>query len=177
MGEVRPILSTPPLLAQCVRVNRSIDFRMISSSKTKAPSWLSLLAAGRTRTSAYRQPMAIETRNVIGSVLKPCSLEPLTGWHRDGCCRSGAGDQGVHVVCVRVNDIFLRFSKSRGNDLITPRPEFDFPGLKAGDQWCLCAARWQEAFEAGCAPDVVLEATHESALEFIDLESLKSHAF
>ena len=120
--------------------------------------------------------MPIETRNVIGSVLKPCSLDPLTGWHRDGCCRTGAGDQGVHVVCAKVTAAFLEFSKTRGNDLSTPRTEFGFPGLKPGDQWCLCAARWQEAFVAGYAPGVVLEATHESALEFIDLENLKLHA-
>jgi uncharacterized protein (DUF2237 family) len=120
--------------------------------------------------------MAIETRNVIGTVLRPCSTDPLTGWHRDGCCRTGAGDVGVHVVCVRVTEDFLKFSKLCGNDLSTPRPEFDFPGLVPGDQWCLCASRWQEAFENGHAPDVVLEATHESALEFIDLVDLKSHA-
>lgn len=120
--------------------------------------------------------MAIESRNVIGSVLQPCSFDPLTGWHRDGCCRSGAGDVGVHVVCTRVTAEFLEFSRLRGNDLSTPHPEYGFPGLKPGNQWCLCAARWQEAFEAGYAPDVVLEATHESALEFIDLESLKQHA-
>jgi uncharacterized protein len=119
--------------------------------------------------------MAIEPRNVIGTVLRPCSLDPLTGWHRDGCCRTGAGDQGVHVVCVRVSSAFLAFSKSRGNDLGTPRPEYGFPGLKPGDQWCLCAARWQEAFDAGAAPQVVLEATHESALEFIDLADLRAH--
>jgi uncharacterized protein (DUF2237 family) len=120
--------------------------------------------------------MSIETRNVVGSVLQPCSLDPLTGWHRDGCCRSGAGDQGVHVVCAKVTADFLEFSKSRGNDLSTPQPGFGFPGLKSGDQWCLCAARWQEAFQAGHAPGVVLEATHESALEFIDLADLKRHA-
>jgi uncharacterized protein len=120
--------------------------------------------------------MAIETRNVLGSVLQPCSYDPLTGWKRDGCCRSGAGDHGVHVVCVRMTERFLEFSKQQGNDLGTPRPEYEFPGLKPGNQWCLCAARWQEAFEAGHAPDVILEATHESALEFIDLESLKAHA-
>lgn len=120
--------------------------------------------------------MAIETRNVIGTVLRPCSTDPLTGWHRDGCCRTGGGDVGVHVVCVRVTEDFLKFSKICGNDLSTPRPEFDFPGLVPGDQWCLCASRWQEAFENGHAPDVVMEATHESALEFIDLVDLKSHA-
>lgn len=120
--------------------------------------------------------MPIETRNVIGSVLQPCSTDPLTGWHRDGCCRSGSGDVGVHVVCARLTEDFLKFSKQSGNDLSTPRPEFGFPGLKSGDQWCLCASRWQEAFEAGHAPEVVLEATHESALEFIDLANLKAHA-
>jgi uncharacterized protein len=120
--------------------------------------------------------MAIEIRNVLGSVLQPCSTDPLTGWHRDGCCRSGSNDAGVHVVCARVTAKFLEFSKTRGNDLSTPSREFNFPGLKPGNQWCLCAARWQEAFEAGCAPEVVLQATHESALEFIDLENLKQHA-
>ncbi len=120
--------------------------------------------------------MAIEIRNVLGTVLQTCSREPLTGWNRDGCCRSGAGDHGVHVVCVRVTQQFLEFSKISGNDLSTPRAEYGFPGLKPGNQWCLCAARWQEAFEAGFAPAVVLEATHESALEFIDLASLKLHA-
>ncbi len=120
--------------------------------------------------------MAIETRNVLGTILQSCSTAPMTGWHRDGCCRTGAGDQGVHVVCARVTARFLEFSKQRGNDLSTPRPEFSFPGLSPGNQWCLCAARWQEAYEANCAPQVVLEATHESALEFIDLASLKQHA-
>ncbi|MES2476922.1 MAG: DUF2237 domain-containing protein [Verrucomicrobiota bacterium] len=119
--------------------------------------------------------MSISPRNVIGTALQPCSLDPLTGWHRDGCCRSGSGDQGVHVVCARVSSAFLTFSKTHGNDLSTPRPEYGFPGLKPGDQWCLCAARWQEAFEAGAAPQVVLEATHESALEFIDLADLRAH--
>jgi uncharacterized protein (DUF2237 family) len=162
----------------CDRPNRFQQIRqfiLFRVQNRNGGEWVQL-ATGRTRTPGYCASMAIETRNVIGSVLKPCSLDPLTGWHRDGCCRTGAGDQGVHVVCARVSDKFLQFSKVRGNDLTTPRPEFGFPGLKAGDQWCLCAARWQEAFEAGCAPDVVLEATHESALEFIDLESLKAHA-
>ncbi len=120
--------------------------------------------------------MAKEARNVIGTVLQSCSLDPLTGWYRDGCCRTGGGDQGVHVVCVRMTKEFLEFSKKRGNDLSTPRPEYGFPGLRAGNHWCLCATRWQEAYEAGYAPDVILEATHESALEFIDLSNLKQHA-
>jgi len=120
--------------------------------------------------------MPREALNVLGTPLQTCSIEPLTGWFRDGCCRTGKGDGGVHVVCTRVTDEFLSFSKNRGNDLSTPRPDYGFPGLKAGDRWCLCAARWQEAFEAGHAPAVVLEATHESALEFIDLADLKRHA-
>jgi uncharacterized protein (DUF2237 family) len=120
--------------------------------------------------------MSREALNVLGTPLLTCSIDPLTGWFRDGCCRTGKGDQGVHVVCVRVSEAFLEFSKSRGNDLSTARPEYQFPGLKPGDRWCLCAARWQEAFEAGCAPDIVLEATHESALEFIDLADMKRHA-
>jgi uncharacterized protein (DUF2237 family) len=119
--------------------------------------------------------MPKEARNVLGTILQPCSHEPLTGWNRDGCCRTGAGDVGVHVVCARMTVEFLEFSKQRGNDLTTPRPEYGFPGLKPGNCWCLCAARWQEAFVAGRAPEVVLEATHESALEFIDLEHLQRH--
>ena len=133
-------------------------------------------ATGRVTASGYPPAMAIEIRNVLGTVLQTCSREPLTGWNRDGCCRSGAGDHGVHVVCARVTQPFLEFSKISGNDLSTPRAEYGFPGLKPGNQWCLCAARWQEAFEAGFAPGVVLEATHESALEFIDLANLKQHA-
>jgi len=117
-----------------------------------------------------------EALNVLGTQLQTCSIEPLTGWLRDGCCRTGKGDHGVHVVCAKVSERFLEFSKLRGNDLSTPRPEYGFPGLKAGDRWCLCAQRWAEAFEAGFAPQVVLEATHASALEFADLADLKKHA-
>jgi len=120
--------------------------------------------------------MSREALNVLGTQLQTCSIEPLTGWFRDGCCRTGKGDHGVHVVCAKVSERFLEFSKLRGNDLSTPRPDYGFPGLKAGDRWCLCAQRWAEAFEAGFAPQVVLEATHESALEFADLADLKKHA-
>ena len=120
--------------------------------------------------------MSREALNVLGTPLQTCSIEPLTGWFRDGCCRTGKGDGGVHVICSKVSDRFLEFSKLRGNDLSTPRPEYGFSGLKAGDRWCLCAQRWVEAFEAGFAPQVVLEATHESALEFADLADLKMHA-
>lgn len=115
-------------------------------------------------------------KNVLGSDLETCSLSPATGWFRDGCCRSGAGDIGLHLVCARVTAEFLEFSKERGNDLSTPNPEWDFPGLMPGDQWCLCVERWKEALDAGVAPPVVLAATHISTLEFVSLEELETHA-
>ena len=115
-------------------------------------------------------------RNVLGEPLADCSHAPLTGFYRDGCCNTGPEDMGAHVVCAVVTDDFLAFSRDRGNDLSTPRPQFHFPGLQAGDRWCLCAARWQEAFEAGVAPRVALGATHERALEICRLEDLKAHA-
>ena len=115
-------------------------------------------------------------RNVLGTDLLDCSLDPLTGFYRDGCCNTGAGDMGVHTVCARVTAEFLEFSRSVGNDLSTPAPEHGFAGLKPGDQWCLCAPRWQEALEAGAAPAVVLEATHVATLEWCDLADLKAHA-
>ncbi len=116
-------------------------------------------------------------RNVLGTDLAPCCFEPLTGFYRDGYCHTGAGDYGVHTVCAIMTDEFLAFSKSRGNDLSTPNADFHFPGLVAGDRWCLCAARWKEAHEAGCAPRVVLEATHASTLEFVPIEDLRECAF
>jgi len=115
-------------------------------------------------------------RNVFGEPVALCSLAPLTGFFRDGCCHSGPEDIGLHTVCVEVTAEFLAFSKNRGNDLSTPRPEFSFPGLKPGDRWCLCAVRWKEAFEAGCAPRVVLAATHASTLRVVALNDLKKHA-
>jgi uncharacterized protein (DUF2237 family) len=114
-------------------------------------------------------------KNVLGGELTLCCSDPMTGFYRDGTCRTGADDHGVHTVCVRMTAAFLAFSKSRGTDLSTPRG--GFAGLKAGDQWCLCAARWQEAFEAGMAPKVVLEATHEATLAFAKLENLQAHAW
>jgi hypothetical protein len=114
--------------------------------------------------------------NVFGQPLQPCSFDPLTGFYRDGCCHTGPGDRGLHTVCTVMTDEFLRFSQAAGNDLSTPVPEFGFPGLKPGDRWCLCVTRWMEAFEAGCAPQVVLEATHISALEYVSLEDLQSYA-
>lgn len=114
--------------------------------------------------------------NVLGEPLLACSTRPLTGFFRDGCCRTGPEDHGRHVVCTQVTDAFLEFSRVRGNDLVTPVPAFGFPGLREGDRWCLCAARWQEALQAGAAPRVVLTATHESALEVIAMDDLKRHA-
>jgi uncharacterized protein (DUF2237 family) len=115
-------------------------------------------------------------KNVLGSELQPCSTDPMTGFYRDGCCRTGPDDFGLHLVCTEVTDEFLAFSKERGNDLSTPNPAYHFPGLKAGDRWCLCVERWKEALDAGMAPMVVLEATHMSALEFVDLEDLEAYA-
>ncbi len=122
------------------------------------------------------RPRAESGRNVFGEPLEPCGLDPVTGFFRDGCCNTSPADRGRHVVCARMTAEFLEFSRQMGNDLVTPRPEFGFPGLKAGDRWCLCAARWLEAFEAGVAPPVVLAATHESALEIIPLVDLKGRA-
>lgn len=113
--------------------------------------------------------------NVLGEMLETCSTDPETGFYRDGCCNTGPDDHGSHTVCVVMTDEFLEFSKARGNDLSTPVPAFGFPGLKAGDGWCLCAARWHEAFEAGKAPRVRLRATHQAALEHCALGDLKSH--
>jgi uncharacterized protein (DUF2237 family) len=121
------------------------------------------------------KPMVI-AQNVLGTELQVCSTSPMTGYFRDGCCNTGGGDFGAHVVCAQVTAEFLDFTRSRGNDLSTPNPMFNFPGLKPGDRWCLCAARWQEAMEAGAAPPVVLEATHISALEHVSLADLKQYA-
>ena len=115
-------------------------------------------------------------RNVLGGPLAPCCEDPVTGFFRDGYCHTGPQDIGSHTVCARVTDTFLAFSVRSGNDLVTPWPEFGFPGLRAGDRWCLCVARWREALEAGVAPPVVLAATHEKALEVVTLEQLMRHA-
>ncbi|MFY7902985.1 MAG: DUF2237 family protein [Rubrivivax sp.] len=112
-------------------------------------------------------------RNVLGTVLQPCSFDPLTGWYRDGCCRTDAHDHGSHVVCCRVTVEFLNRQLEAGNDLITPRPGFRFPGLKPGDRWCVCALRWREAYEQGYAPPVVLESTDERALDFLPIDWLR----
>jgi uncharacterized protein len=115
--------------------------------------------------------------NVLGEVLKPCSLDPLTGYFRNGCCQTDASDQGSHVVCAVVTSEFLEFSASQGNDLITPRPEYQFPGLKPGDRWCVCAFRWVEALRAGVISPVVLERTHEAILDYVSIETLVYHQY
>ena len=114
-------------------------------------------------------------KNVLGLELEVCGTDPVTGFYRDGCCNTGAGDVGTHTVCAIVDDRFLEFSRNQGNDLITPRPEYRFKGLKSGDRWCLCAMRWEEARKAGCAPKVKLTSTNIKTLEFVTLENLKEH--
>jgi len=120
--------------------------------------------------------MATEDRNVLGGKLAECSAAPLTGFYRDGCCNTGPEDQGLHVVCTRVTRAFLEFARDQGNDLVTPAPEYGFPGLKPGDRWCVCAATWRQAYQTGIAPPVVLAATHEETLAIIPLEVLKELA-
>ena len=120
--------------------------------------------------------MAADDKNVLGGTLTPCSNSPRTGFYRDGCCNTGPEDVGLHVVCTQVTADFLVFARGRGNDLVTPVPEFGFPGLKPGDRWCVCAGTWREAFEAGVASPVVLAATHEETLAVIPLSALKQHA-
>ena len=114
--------------------------------------------------------------NVLGGELQPCSLDPLTGWLRDGCCNTDRNDSGLHTVCCLVTEDFLEFARQQGNDLITPAPEFNFPGLKPGDRWCVCAQTWQDAAEAGAAWPIVLGATHEETLQIVSLELLEQYA-
>ena len=119
----------------------------------------------------------MEVMNVLGTALVPCSYDPLTGYFRDGCCKTDKTDTGSHLICARVTAEFLKFSQERGNDLTTSRPEYRFKGLKPGDRWCLCANRWAEALAACVAPPVVLESTHAAALRFVTLEQLENHRF
>ncbi|MEM1326733.1 MAG: DUF2237 domain-containing protein [Bacteroidota bacterium] len=120
--------------------------------------------------------MKVQALNIYGKPLQSCCTDPMTGFYRDGVCNTGAQDYGTHVVCAVMTDDFLNFTKSRGNDLQTPNPMYSFPGLKAGDGWCLCALRWKEAHEAGVAPPVRLESTHQKALQFIELAILEANA-
>jgi uncharacterized protein len=118
----------------------------------------------------------LEDKNVLGGRLEPCSVSPRTGFYRDGCCNTGPEDVGMHVVCVQMTEHFLEYSREHGNDLSTPVPDHEFPGLVPGDRWCVCVARWREAFDAGVAPPVVLTATHEETLAVVALDALKRHA-
>ena len=120
--------------------------------------------------------MVTEATNVVGGKLETCCTSPMTGYYRDGKCNTGGGDFGAHTVCAQLTEEFLQFTKSNGNDLSTPVPEFNFPGLKPGDCWCLCASRWKEAMDAGWAPPVVLAATHALTLDYVSLDELKQHA-
>jgi uncharacterized protein (DUF2237 family) len=125
----------------------------------------------------YAMPQVITALNVLGGPLEACSFDPLTGFMRTGCCETGPDDLGSHTVCARVTQVFLEFSRARGNDLMTPRPQWRFAGLKPGDRWCLCASRWLEACEAGVAPPVILQATHHHALRIVPLDLLRRHAW
>jgi uncharacterized protein (DUF2237 family) len=125
---------------------------------------------------AITEPILKPGRNVLGEPLKSCSETPMTGFYRDGCCNTGDDDIGRHTVCAVMTRAFLDYTRQQGNDLSTPHPEFNFPGLKPGDQWCLCAGRWQQALEAGVAPRIMLGATHIGALDVVDLKDLKAHA-
>ncbi|MCB9596794.1 MAG: DUF2237 domain-containing protein [Sandaracinaceae bacterium] len=122
------------------------------------------------------EPVKEPSYNVLGTPIRPCSLQPKTGWFRDGCCNTDARDHGSHTICCRVTDDFLQFLRSQGNDLITPAPQHGFPGLRAGDQWCVCAGSWKQAYDEGRACPVVLESTHKKALEIASLDELLEHA-
>ena len=122
------------------------------------------------------EPVKALALNVLGQPLQPCCNDPLTGFYRDGYCHTGPDDLGQHTVCAQVTEAFLQFSKEAGNDLSTPRPEYNFPGLMPGDRWCVCAARWQEALDAGVAAPIILESTHQNALQIIELADLEANA-
>ena len=128
------------------------------------------------QTPEEGRPGRAPSVNVLGGALQPCSVQPVTGVYRDGCCNTGPDDVGVHTVCVVTTETFLAFSKAHGNDLSTPMRQYGFPGLKPGDRWCVCAMRWLEAYKAGVAPPVYLEGTNETALQFVPLEILLEHA-
>jgi uncharacterized protein (DUF2237 family) len=121
-------------------------------------------------------PSTRRARNVLGLELQACCMSPVTGFYRTGRCDTGPEDVGLHIVCAQMTEEFLDYSAAQGNDLLTPSPEHGFPGLKPGDRWCLCVLRWKQALDAGLAPPVVLEATHISALEFVELDELQAHA-
>jgi len=158
---------TPACPGRCHPYNSAVDFR-INSGNTEPHE--TRIQRGN-RDEGNNMP-----RNVLGQELQVCCESALTGFFRDGTCRTGSDDVGLHVICAQVTREFLEFSRARGNDLVSPQPALGFPGLKPGDRWCLCATRWKEALEAGVAPPVILAATHISALEYVDLEELEAHA-
>lgn len=150
---------------------------VLSVAQEKSPVNTSKLGCGPVSeinlTKKMENTIKKDEKNILGTALQIAGTSPITGFYRDGFCSTGTADKGIHVVAAVVTDKFLQYSKARGNDLITPYPAYGFPGLKAGDKWCLCAARWKEAYDAGVAPPVVLEATHEKALQYATLEELK----
>ena len=140
-----------------------------------SPSHASWLPDTRVNQRLSDARAVFPSFNVLGEELQPCSTDPLTGWFRDGCCNTDRNDTGLHTVCCLVTEEFLEFARQQGNDLITPVPEFNFPGLKLGDRWCVCAQTWQDATEAGVACPIVLEATHEETLQIVSLEILEQY--
>lgn len=162
-------------LAACSRLHLS------STTICRQPLRITLCQPARS-SPVVRAAMSTEAsgadapRNVLGGPLGCCCTSPKTGYYRDGYCRTDASDHGRHVICSQVSQEFLTYSKSRGNDLMTPSPGFGFPGLKPGDKWCLCASRWKEAYDAGVAPPIFLACTHAKALEYVTLDQLKQHA-
>ncbi len=160
-----------PLLFGCSR-SEPVASQPEAAVQAAPPACLGLGPEADACQSADSVVSSSALRNVLGQPLQPCSTDPMTGWTREGVCNTGPTDTGVHVVCAEMTDAFLEYTKARGNDLSTPHPEFHFPGLRSGDRWCLCAARWAEADDAGVAPPPVVDATHEAALKFIDAERL-----
>ena len=163
-----PSVRADTTLTLCAEHHREVQ--LFCSALRGLWCWGTTMLRDNRDSGAERQ---LSAHNVLGEPLEICSMRPMTGFHRDGCCNTGREDVGSHTVCAVMTAAFLDFSKSRGNDLSTPVPELGFPGLKSGDRWCLCAPRWQEAFEANQAPRVVLRATHEAALSYCSLADLK----
>lgn len=154
------------LVAACSRADTPPPSAAATATPAEPPACLGLGPEETCENASA--PMSSSSRNVLGAPLEVCSTDPMTGWTREGVCTTGPRDTGVHVVCAEMTDEFLAFTKTRGNDLSTPAPQFGFPGLESGDRWCLCAARWDEAKDAGVAPPAVLEATHEAALTIVE---------
>lgn len=163
-----PSVRADTTLTLCAEHHREVQ--LFRSALRGLWCWGTTMLRDNRDSGAERQ---LSAHNVLGEPLEICSMRPMTGFHRDGCCNTGREDVGSHTVCAVMTAAFLDFSQSRGNDLSTPVPELGFPGLKSGDRWCLCAPRWQEAFEANQAPRVVLRATHEAALSYCSLADLK----